>query len=622
MRTRAAWLAVALAAVAVPLVTANTYYLYLAMTIGIFVVVCAGLNVLAGLAGQISLGHAGLYAIGAYTAALGATRLGLGVWTALPLAVAVTAAVGAGVALAALRLSGPYLAMVTIAFGIIVEGGLVEWVALTGGPGGIFDIPKPRLAGAPLSLPRYYWLVAAAAALALWLTRALARSAWGRALIAVKTSELAAESLGLSAYRVRTTAFTLSAAFAGAGGALFAFLNGYLSPDSFTLQTSILFLLIVLFGGLGTVAGPLVGATALVLLPELIRGFVDYRLILYGSLLLLSVYFLPRGLVGALARTRVIGPAGAGAVGPAAAEGGPGPRPGRGPGLPPATAAPTAPAPAGPRGQFGDAAAEITQREAGGESGVLPSVVLQLTGVTKSFGGVRAVDGVSLAVRVGTVHSLIGPNGAGKTTVLNLVSGFDRPDAGGIELFGESVVGRSVVGIARRGLARTFQTPQLFEELSVLDNVLVGAAGPRLGWVAAALAGAAGDAPGVRARAIEALAAVGLAELSTAPAADLPFGHRRRLEIARALAAGARVLMLDEPAAGLAPAEVDALDALLSRLRAGGLTVVLIEHHVELVMAISDRVTVLDEGRVIADGAPAAVQRDPAVLAAYLGAPA
>src|SRR6185369_10435892 len=164
MRTRAAWLAVALAAVAVPLLTANTYYLYLAMTIGIFVVVCAGLNILAGLTGQISLGHAGLYAIGAYTAALGATRLGLGLPTALPLAVVVTALVGAVLALTALRLSGPYLAMVTIAFGIIVEGALVEWVALTGGPGGIFDIPKPALAGVTLRLGRYYYVVALAAA--------------------------------------------------------------------------------------------------------------------------------------------------------------------------------------------------------------------------------------------------------------------------------------------------------------------------------------------------------------------------------------------------------------------------------------------------------------------------
>jgi branched-chain amino acid transport system permease protein len=232
---------------------------------------------------------------------------------------------------------------------------------------------------------------------------------------------------------------------------------------------------------------------------------------------------------------------------------------------------------------------------------------------------VRAVNDVTLAVRGGTIHSLIGPNGAGKTTLVNVVSGFDVPDAGAVELFGERVEGRAPHAIARRGLVRTFQTPQLFEELSALDNVLTGVAGHRLGPLAFALGRLGAGASAARTHASTTLEAVGLGEWAEAPAADLPFGHRRRLEIARALACGARVLMLDEPAAGLAPAEVDTLAALLNRLREAGLTVVLIEHHVELVMAISDRVTVLDEGRVIADGDPGAVQRDPAVVVAYLG---
>jgi branched-chain amino acid transport system ATP-binding protein/branched-chain amino acid transport system permease protein len=574
-----AWSAAAAVAAAVPLATANTYYLYLATTVAIFVVVACGLNVLAGFTGQISLGHAGLYAIGAYTAALAATRLGLQLASALPLAAVVTALVGAALALAALRLSGPYLAMVTIAFGIIVEGALVEWVALTGGPGGIFDIPRPALLGRPLALGRYYHVVALAAALSIVLTANLARAPWGRALLAVKGSELAAESLGLSAYRVRTAAFTLSAAFAGAGGGLFAFLNGYLSPDSFTLQTSILFLLIVLFGGLGTLAGPLVGAAVLVLLPELIGGFVDYRLVLYGSLLLLSVYFLPRGVVGALATS----------------AGRPTSRPGDDEGT--ATVRPAGPAEAG-------AAAP-------------GPVVLRLDGVSKVYGGVVAVADVTLEVRAGTIHSLIGPNGAGKTTVVNLISGFAVPDRGRIALGGASIAAMTAPRIARRGLVRTFQTPQLFEELSALDNVRVGAAGHRLGSLALALAGAgrgAADAP-----AAASLDAVGLAGHRDVLAGALPFGHRRRLEIARALAAGARVLVLDEPAAGLAPAEIDALAALLVRLRGDGVTIVLVEHHVDLVMTISDRVTVLDAGRVIADGAPGVVQRDPAVVTAYLG---
>jgi branched-chain amino acid transport system ATP-binding protein/branched-chain amino acid transport system permease protein len=244
-------------------------------------------------------------------------------------------------------------------------------------------------------------------------------------------------------------------------------------------------------------------------------------------------------------------------------------------------------------------------------------VVLELEGVRKVYGGVVAVADVTFGVREGTVHSLIGPNGAGKTTVVNLVSGFAAPDGGRIALFGEGIAGLGPAAVARRGVVRTFQTPQVFEELSVLDNVRVAATGHRLGSLALALLG--GDRREAAARAVGSLEAVGLGEWAAAPGGALPFGHRRRLEIARALAAKARVLMLDEPAAGLAPAEIDALDALLSRLRAGGLTVVLVEHHVELVMAISDRVTVLDEGRVIADGAPAVVQRDPAVVAAYLG---
>jgi len=276
---------VLVAAGLVPLVTSNTYYLFVAILIGISIVVTTGLNVLAGASGQVSLGQAGFYALGAYAGAILATRAGVSFWLALPLAAVVGIVVGAVLGLAALRVSGPYLAMVTIAFGIIVEHGLIEWDALTAGFGGIADIPRPALGGLALTLPRYYYVVGLAVLASLAVARNLGRSPWGRALVAVRDSEIAAESLGLNPYLVRTVAFTLGAAFAAVGGCLYAFLAGFVSPDSFTLQTSILFLLIVLFGGLGTLAGPLVGATVLVLLPELLRGFLDYRLILYGGLL-------------------------------------------------------------------------------------------------------------------------------------------------------------------------------------------------------------------------------------------------------------------------------------------------------------------------------------------------
>ena len=294
---RLGWCALAAAAASVPFLTSNTYYLYVAISVGLLTIVTAGLNVLVGFTGQTSLGHAGFYAFGAYTAALCVTRAGMPAWAAIAAAVLVTSAVGAAVAAAALRVSGPYLAMVTIAFGLIVEGILIEWGSVTGGPGGIFNIPKPALRA-------HYWTVMLAAALVLWLTANLRRSAWGRAFLAVKSSEVAAESLGLSSYYLRIAAFTVSAAFTGAAGALFTFLNGYISPDSFSLQTSILFLLALLFGGLGRIAGPVAGSLALTILPELLTRLLDYRLILYGTLLLLSIYWLPEGVVGALSRER------------------------------------------------------------------------------------------------------------------------------------------------------------------------------------------------------------------------------------------------------------------------------------------------------------------------------
>lgn len=224
----------------VPLVTSNTYYLFVAILIGISIVVTTGLNVLAGASGQVSLGQAGFYALGAYAGAILATRAGVSFWLALPLAAVVGIVVGAVLGLASLRVSGPYLAMVTIAFGVIVEHGLIEWDALTAGFGGLANIPRPALGGLPLTLPRYYYVVGLAVLASLAVARNLGRSPWGRALVAVRDSEIAAESLGLNPYLVRTVAFTLGAAFAAVGGCLYAFLAGFVSPDSFMLQTSIL----------------------------------------------------------------------------------------------------------------------------------------------------------------------------------------------------------------------------------------------------------------------------------------------------------------------------------------------------------------------------------------------
>ena len=570
MTDRLGWAALAIAAALIPFFTSNTYYLYVVISVGLLTIVTAGLNVLVGFTGQTSLGHAGLYAFGAYTAALCVTRAGTSEGVAIAAAVVVTSMVGAAVAAAALRVSGPYLAMVTIAFGLIVESVLIEWGSLTGGPGGIFNIPKP-------GLRTHYWTVMLTAALALWLTANLRRSAWGRACLAVKSSEVAAESLGLSAYYVRIAAFTVSAAFAGAAGALFTFLNGYISPDSFTLQTSILFLLALLFGGLGRIAGPVAGSVALTILPELLTRLLDYRLILYGSLLLLSIYWLPEGVVGAVSRARRSRPA----------------------------------------------SLEFSLSPVGRGQGEGSEPLLVASEVNLSFGGVMALAGVTLAVNRQRIHAVIGPNGAGKTSLLNVLSGFYAPGRGTIMLDGQSIAGVPPYAVARRGIARTFQTAQVFGDLSVRDNVAVGVAGPRLGSPLSALLttpGSRAREAALQSRALVLLHALGLAELTDEPADSLAAGLRRKLEIARALATEPLLLMLDEPAAGLSPAEIAALDAQLTTLRGrGGPAVILVEHHMDLVMAVSDRITVLDYGRVIAEGGPDEIRQNPAVIEAYLG---
>ena len=573
--SRALWATCALVVIVLTAAAPNTYWLYVIAMVGISCLVGIGLNVLTGLSGQVSIGHSGFYLLGAYCAAILTTRYGVNFFVALALAGAGAAAVGTVLAVPALRVRGPYLAMITIAFAIVVENVTIEWASLTGGFNGIQNIAKPALGGYQFGMRELVFLTVALTAAALWFYAKLADSNWGRAMRAVRDSEVAAAAIGLNPLAIRTLAFALSAACAGVAGALYASLAGFISPESFGLYQSILFLLVTILGGLGTFAGPLLGAATLVLLPELLASFSEYRLLFFGILLLLILWLAPDGIAGALGRRFV-------------------------------TSAQWRAAAAGEQSlEFIRAGAD--------------AAALEVRDLGIAFGGVKAVTGIHLSAQSGCVTAIIGPNGAGKTTLLNLIGGFYKPQQGTVQIGARALTGLSNYAVARAGVSRTFQATQLFGTLSVLDNVRIALTRGRPGSLLRALVHADDDAS-AQSRALALLAFVEYRGDVNLRATDLPFVDRRLVEIARALATQPQVLMLDEPAAGLNREDTDRVGELIRRIADSGVKVLLVEHDMDLVMRISGHVAVLDAGNLIAQGSPAAVRSDPAVIHAYLGA--
>lgn len=547
----------------------DSYSLLVMTLIALTAVVCVGLNILIGLSGQISFGHVAFYGIGAYASAL-LTIAGVPFALALVMAALITGMVGALLALPAVRVSGPYLAMVTIAFGFMVHHGMMEWRSLTGGANGLMGIPSPELGNlAPdtgLALMAVALMVAA-----FGFYHRLFRSGWGRAIRSVKASEIAARSLGFNPLFTKTLAFTLSATLAGLAGALLSPLMMFISPESFPFTQSILFVLAVIVGGAGTVFGPLLGAMLIVLVPEMLSSMAEARLLMFAGVLLGVLWIAPRGVLGVFqarwARPLVE--------------------------MPPLKA-------------DADLLARALTCDSAAPEG------LQVKDIGIRFGGVQAAENVTFTAAPGQVTSIIGPNGAGKTTVLNMVSGFYQPDTGSIRLGGD-LAGQPAWKIARAGIARTYQTTQLFTEMSVLENLLAAMQQGRMqdGWRS--------EQPEQKALALQLLALVGYRGSVHTPAEDLPHVDRRLVEIARALALAPRVLLLDEPAAGLSRADTDQVADLLKTIAGFGIAVILVEHDMAMVMAVSDRILVLDSGHPIAWDEPEAVRGNPDVVRAYLG---
>jgi branched-chain amino acid transport system permease protein len=573
---QAAALAVALALPA--FVGANSYALFIATQLGIYIIAAIGLNLLSGYAGQVSLGHAAFVAIGAYSVALLTVDHHWSFWAAAAVGMGLAAGLGVLAALPAFRLNTWYFAFITLAFALVFEKMIVEWRWLTKGFAGVVGVPPPSAFGFEFGPRPLYYTVVLVTIVAFVIVRNIIDSRFGRIFVAVRDVEPAALAVGASPQRTKLVAFVISAALAGIAGAFFAVQKTVVTPDDFTADFSIFFLLTIVLGGLGTLWGPIIGALVFFLIPELLAGMASWRMLIYGVILLGLMLFAPHGLYGALRQAwRRLAP----------------------------------PAPRAP--------AEIAQHS---EHPPIAGLALEISGLSKRFGGVQALDGVAFSAPAGSCCAIVGPNGSGKTTLLNLASGYYKPDAGSVKIGGIETLGSSAQKIAARGIGRTFQTPRLVAGLTALDNVVLGAfkrERANLLSIALRLPYARQEARRLREEALGFLHFVGVADRAETDAGETPHGQQRLIEIARAMMGGARLILLDEPAAGLSMAELDRLERLIGRICELGATIVIVEHHLDLVANIASHVTVLDRGMVLAEGKPAAVFNDARVMRAYMG---
>ncbi len=578
------WLAILALALAVP-AGLDGYGIHTVDVALIFAILAVGLSLTQGVAGQTNLAQVALFGIGAYTTAVLTTAYHWDYWASLPASVVLALAAGVILGLPALRMQSHYLGIVTLGLAIAFSSFAAN-APLLGGAAGISAIPGPALLGFAFNTGhRYYFLLLGALALGLLFAGFICGSGLGLRLKAIRDDHVAAAATGINVATMRVAAFALGALFAGLAGSLYAGLIGYVSPDTFSIFVMFELLAMVMIGGRQSIYGSAAGAILITVVQSLLINFQNYAQLGYGVLQVAVVVAAPMGLAGLALRTW---------------------RTAR-------------------RQHTGQGVRVVPYAgRLAGVDAIPPSntSVISVAHLNKRFGALSALDDINLDVRSGTIHGIVGPNGSGKTTLFNVLTGLYRADGGAVTVLGASVLRRRPDQLASLGVARTFQNVRLFRTLTVLENTQTGAlrSGSGRAWEYFLTPWrAASRDRDTRRRAVEILEDLGLTDVATLLPSELPYGVQRRVEIARALASAPRLLLLDEPAAGLNGDEVRELGDILRDVRRSGVDVVLIEHNMALVMSLCDRVTVLNFGRLLIDSEPAIVSRDPSVIEAYLG---
>ncbi len=577
----------------IPLFVKSQYIMRVVMLCLINSMLAVSLNLLVGFLGQMSFGHAAFYGIGAYTTALIAIKLGItDVLVVVPCSMIVAGFLGMVLSLPVLKLKGYYLAIVTMGFCEIVRLVELNWMSLTNGPLGLKPIPKPSIFGIKIhSQVQLYYYEVMLVVFVTYVVWAVIKSRTGRAIRAIHDNDLAATSVGIHAFKYRVITFVLSAMLGSIAGSFYAQYSWYIDPTLFTSSVSTQMNLMTILGGLGNIVGSFLGAIIMTVLPEALRFLTDYRMLIYGVLMVVIIVNRPQGILGnvdfeylkqrALAARNNILP------------------------------------------KDRSAKEEKTEaKEIRRESVADDQQILTVRNVTQRFGGLVALENIQIEISKGEIVGIIGPNGAGKTTLFNVVTGIYRPTEGSVFFCGKDVTGMKPHAIASLGLGRTFQNIRLFDRMSVLDNVVAGMHTKTKANLFDALLRSKrmhNEEQECREKAVQLLKLVELYDSRHELASSLPYGKRRRLEIARALALNPKLLLLDEPAAGMNEQETEELRTIVKSLNDAGYTILLIEHDMKFVMNICDKIYVLNYGKQIAVGKPEEVSKNPEVIKAYLG---